>query len=78
MRTWVSARTKKTKLMGKVLFFFFLNEIRKESDCIPERGVGGEKRMGFESTEEIVARRFVGGCRSPLIWAIKASNYVDE
>ena len=40
--------------------------------------MGGEKRMGFESTEEIVARRFVGGCRSPLIWAIKASNYVDE
>ena len=42
VRTWVSARTKKTKLMGKVLFF--LNEIRKESDYIPERGVGGEKR----------------------------------
>lgn len=43
VRTWVTARTKKTKLMDKVLFFFF-NEIRKETDYIPERRVGREKR----------------------------------
>lgn len=34
--------------------------------------------MGFESTEEIATRRFVGGCSSPLIRAIEASNDVDE
>ena len=33
--------------------------------------------MGFENTEETAAR-FVGGCSSPPIWAIEASNYVDE
>lgn len=44
--TWVTARNQETKLMDKALFFFF-NEIRKETDYIPERGGKREKRMGL-------------------------------
>lgn len=66
--------TKKAKLSGETTVY----ETRKETDYAPERCGKKEEMMGFESTEEIETRIFVGGCGLPQIWATISSTRVNN
>ena len=74
-KTCVPAATKKTQGNGDTAF---LRDQKRNELCSWERRGQTEERMGFESTGETGARGPVGGCSLPLMWAIEASQDVDE